>query len=126
MGWEAASKDGAGAMSAEIERAKKYCQVIRAICHTQMSKTKIGQKKANIKEIQINGGTAEKKVDFAMGLFEQEVKVADVFTQDEMIDTIGATKGKGIAGVVTRWGVTRLARKTHRGLRKVACIGSWH
>jgi len=27
---------------------------------------------------------------------------------------------------VTRWGVTRLARKSHRGLRKVACIGSWH
>merc|ERR1711904_162485 len=26
----------------------------------------------------------------------------------------------------TRWGVTRLARKTHRGLRKVACIGAWH
>merc|ERR1712190_473507 len=23
-------------------------------------------------------------------------------------------------------GVTRLPRKTHRGLRKVACIGSWH
>lgn len=27
---------------------------------------------------------------------------------------------------MTRWGVTRLPRKTHRGLRKVACIGSWH
>merc|ERR1711904_422043 len=26
----------------------------------------------------------------------------------------------------TRWGCTRLARKTHRGLRKVACIGAWH
>merc|ERR1711862_516523 len=26
----------------------------------------------------------------------------------------------------TRWGVTRLPRKTHRGLRKVACIGAWH
>ena len=23
-------------------------------------------------------------------------------------------------------GVSRLPRKTHRGLRKVACIGSWH
>merc|ERR1712174_186653 len=23
-------------------------------------------------------------------------------------------------------GVTRLPRKTHRGLRKVACIGAWH
>lgn len=35
-------------------------------------------------------------------------------------------QGKGFNGVVTRWGVTRLMRKTHRGLRKVACIGSWH
>ncbi|KAK4406857.1 60S ribosomal protein L3-2 [Sesamum angolense] len=46
--------------------------------------------------------------------------------KDEMIDIIGVTKGKGYEGVVTRWGVTRLPRKTHRGLRKVACIGAWH
>lgn len=26
---------------------------------------------------------------------------------------------------MTRWGVSRLPRKTHRGLRKVACIGAW-
>merc|ERR1712187_37922 len=65
-------------------------------------------------------------VDFVVDLFEKEVKVADVFSQDEMIDTIGATTGHGMAGVVTRWGVTRLARESHRGLRKVACIGSWH
>lgn len=36
------------------------------------------------------------------------------------------TKGHGFEGVITRWGVTRLPRKTHRGLRKVACIGAWH
>merc|ERR1719158_893621 len=124
--WEAASKGSEVAMSAEIERAKKYCQVIRAICHTQMGKVKIGQKKANIKEIQINGGSTEQKVDFAMGLFEQEVKVADVFGQDEMIDIIGSTRGHGYNGVITRWGCSRLPRKTHRGLRKVACIGTWH
>merc|ERR1711998_177565 len=104
----------------------KYCQVIRAICHTQIGKVKLGRKKAHIKEIQINGGTSDQKVDFAMGLFEQEVKVADVFSQDEMVDVIGASKGHGIAGVITRWGCTRLPRKTHRGLRKVACIGAWH
>merc|ERR1711967_227151 len=34
--------------------------------------------------------------------------------------------GRGTDGVITRWGVTRLPRKTHRGLRKVACIGAWH
>merc|ERR1711966_90300 len=33
------------------------------------------------------------------------------------------TEGKGYEGVVTRWGVTKLPRKTHKGLRKVACIG---
>ena len=43
-----------------------------------------------------------------------------------MIDTIGVTRGKGTAGVVKRFGVTRMPRKTHRGLRKVGCIGAWH
>merc|ERR1712039_469396 len=125
--WSEATKGSEGApMATEIARAKKYCQVIRAICHTQVSKVKIGQKKAHVKEIQINGGTAEKKVDFVTGLFEQEVKIADVFSQDEMIDVIGVTRGHGFNGVVTRWGCTRLPRKTHRGLRKVACIGTWH
>lgn len=125
--WSDASKGSEGApMATEIERAKKYCQVIRAICHTQVSKVKIGQKKAHVKEIQINGGDVAKKVDFVTGLFEQEVKVADVFSQDEMIDVIGATRGHGFNGVITRWGCTKLPRKTHRGLRKVACIGTWH
>jgi len=124
--WADASKGSEAPMAAEIERAKKYCQVIRAICHTQIGKVKIGQKKANIKEIQINGGTAAQKVDFAVGLFEQEVKVADVLAQDEMIDIIGSSRGRGYNGVITRWGCTRLPRKSHRGLRKVACIGTWH
>jgi len=39
---------------------------------------------------------------------------------------LGITKGKGVEGVVARWGVTRLPRKTHRGQRKIACIGAWH
>jgi len=124
--WSEASKGSEAPMAAEIERAKKYCQVIRAICHTQIGKVKIGQKKANIKEIQINGGTVAQKVDFATGLFEQEVKVADVFAQDEVTDIIGSTRGHGYNGVITRWGCSRLPRKSHRGLRKVACIGTWH
>merc|ERR1711918_322231 len=52
--------------------------------------------------------------------------MGEVSPQHDMIDTIGVTKGKGYEGVTTRWGVTRLPRKTHRGLRKVACIGAWH
>lgn len=69
---------------------------------------------------QVNGGkSAAEKVDFAYGLLEKAVGVSSVFTQSEMIDTIAITKGHGTEGVVTRWGVSRLPRKTHRGLRKV-------
>lgn len=55
-----------------------------------------------------------------------QVTVDTVVSQNEMIDTIAITKGRGTQGVITRWGITRLPRKTHRGLRKVACIGAWH
>ena len=70
--------------------------------------------------VQVNGGSTEEKVDFGYNLFEQTVSVDSVFQPNEMLDTIAITKGKGTEGVVTRWGVTRLPRKTHRGLRKVS------
>jgi len=107
-------------------RLIKHCQVIRILAHTQIKKTPLKQKKAHLMEIQINGGTVEEKVNFGFSLFEKEVPVDSVFHKNEMIDCIGVTKGHGYKGVVSRWGVTRLPRKTHRGLRKVACIGSWH
>jgi len=79
-------------------------------------------------EIQVNGGqNVAEKVDYVMTkLFEKPIPVDAVFEQNEMIDVIAVTHGHGFEGVVTRWGVTRLPRKTHKGLRKVACIGAWH
>jgi large subunit ribosomal protein L3e len=121
--WTGESKD----VDRELERIKKYCTVVRVIAHTQVKKLKLRQKKAHVMEIQVNGGgSVAEKVDYAKGLFEQEVPVDTVFNQGEMIDVCGVTRGHGTEGVVTRWGVTRLPRKTHRGLRKVACIGAWH
>merc|ERR1712078_153969 len=120
------SEDGGKSIDAELERIKKFCTVVRVIAHTQVKKLNLRLKKAHIMEIQINGGDAAAKVDFAKGLFEKEVNVDSIFNKDENIDVIGVTKGRGTDGVTTRWGVTRLPRKTHRGLRKVACIGSWH
>jgi len=120
--------EGKGAIDAELDDVKKHCDVVRAICHTQVRKVKnLKTKKAHVMEIQVNGGksTAE-KVDFVTKYFEKAVPVDTVFFDHEMIDIIGVTKGHGMEGVVTRWGVTRLPRKTHRGLRKVACIGAWH
>ncbi|KAA8495890.1 60S ribosomal protein L3 [Porphyridium purpureum] len=115
-----------GNVTQDIEMIKKHCQIVRVLVHTQMRKLKLRQKKAHVMEIQVNGGSVSDKLEFAQGLFEKTVPVDAVFSKDEMIDAIGITKGKGFEGVITRWGVTRLPRKTHRGLRKVACIGAWH
>jgi len=110
----------------DIATIKKYCQVVRALVQTQIRKTGVKAKKAHIAEIQINGGTTEDKVKFVEGLLERQVAIDGVFAQDELVDTIGVNKGKGFKGVVSRWGVKKLPRKTHKGLRKVACIGAWH
>jgi len=110
----------------ELARMKKYCQVIRVLAHTQIKKLELRQKKAHLAEIQINGGSVPEKVDWGLALFERKIPIDTVFSQNDMIDTIGVTKGHGFEGVIARWGVRRLPRKTHRGLRKVACIGAWH
>merc|ERR1712219_86592 len=83
----------------DLAQIKKYCEVVRLIAHTQQKLLRKRQKKAHI---------------------------MDVFAKNEMIDLIGVTKGKGFKGVTSRWHTKKLPRKTHKGLRKVACIGAWH
>lgn len=118
--------DSGAPITDSLERIKSYANVIRVIAHTQIRKINIGQKRAHVMEIQVNGGTVADKVDWAYSHFEKVVPISSVFTQDELIDTISITKGKGFEGVTTRWGTRMLPRKTNKGLRKVACIGAWH
>jgi|688.fasta_scaffold200924_1 large subunit ribosomal protein L3e len=112
----------------QLNRIKKYCTVVRAIVHTQHNLLKnLRQKKNNIFEIQINGGKSiADKVNFGHSFFEKEFRIDSVFGQNEIIDVIGVTKGKGFTGVIKRWGVRHLQKKSHRGYRKVGCIGAWH
>ncbi|XP_043217873.1 60S ribosomal protein L3-like isoform X1 [Amphibalanus amphitrite] len=110
----------------ELQKMKKYCSVIRVIAHTQMKLLRMRQKKAHLMEIQVNGGTVSDQVDWAREKLESQVPVGSVFAPDEMIDIIGVTKGRGFKGVTSRWHTKKLPRKTHKGLRKVACIGAWH
>merc|ERR1712240_863492 len=110
----------------DLNQIKKYCSVVRVIAHTQMKILRRRQRKAHIMEVQLNGGSVADKVNFAREYFEKEVPVTSVFNMDECIDIIGVTKGHGFKGVTSRWHTKKLPRKTHKGLRKVACIGAWH
>jgi len=123
------TKAGVAATEATLKRFEKKASVVRVIAHTQNKKLRnhrVGTKKAFIQEIQINGGDVKAKLALAKSLLEKEVRVDSVFHQSETVDVCAVTKGHGFEGVVHRWGVACLPRKTHRGLRKVACIGAWH
>ena len=111
----------------DIERVKKYCTVVRVFAATQIEKMRnFRKKKSDLMEIQLNGGDAAAKVKWCQDNLEKDIRVSEIFDKDEMVDTISVTRGKGTTGVIKRFGVNRLPRKTHRGLRKVACIGAWH
>jgi len=73
-----------------------------------LNKLNLRQKKNHILEIQVNGGSVADKVNFAKSLFEKEIRVDSLFAENEMIDVIGVTKGKGFAGVIKRFGVKHL------------------
>ena len=118
--------DEAKPIERELERIRKYCTVVRVLAHTQIRATPLKQKKAHLMEIQVNGGSVADKVAFGHALFEKKVEIDTVFEKDEMVDVIAVTKGHGFQGVTSRWGTKKLPRKTHKGLRKVACIGAWH
>jgi large subunit ribosomal protein L3e len=123
------TKQGKLATQRILNRFNKRATVIRVIAHTQNRKLRnhrVGTKKAFIQEVQINGGKIADKIKLGQSLLEKEVRVDSVFHQSEAIDVCSVTKGHGFQGVVQRWGVATLPRKTHRGLRKVACIGAWH
>lgn len=109
----------------KLDLISNRADIVRLIAHTQPNLIGI-QKKAHVIEVQINGGSIADKLKYAQTLLGTTVRVGDVFKNYEMIDIVGITKGKGTKGVISRWGVTRLPRKTHKGLRKVACIGAWH
>ncbi|XP_027348409.1 60S ribosomal protein L3-1-like [Abrus precatorius] len=121
------TEEGKKDIESQLGKLKKYATYIRVLAHTHIRKLKgLKPRKAHLMEIQVNVGTVAQKVNFAYGFFEKHIPVDAVFQKDEMIDIIGVTKGKGYEGVVTRWGVTCLQRKTHKALRKVACIGAYH
>jgi large subunit ribosomal protein L3e len=124
-----ATTEGQAEAKKKEEQILEKAKYVRIVAHTQMAKlnnSHVGQRKAFITEIQINGGDIKAKVAYARSLLEKEINIDGVFQQSECVDICSVTRGHGFEGVIQRWGCTRLPRKTHRGLRKVACIGSWH
>jgi len=67
-------EDGEKEINDALASISKHCCVVRILAHTQIRKTGLGQRKAHLMEIQVNGGDAAAKVKFGRDLFEKEVR----------------------------------------------------
>jgi large subunit ribosomal protein L3 len=72
--------------------------------------------------------SAEKKEDklaFVKEHLDKEIKLSDVFKEGEFADVTAVTKGKGVQGVIKRFGVGRKQHKSEKGVRRVGSLGGW-
>ena len=108
----------------KVEELREKVAEVRLIVATEPRLVGLG-KKPLITEIKI-GGDVESALRKGLELLGKELRLSDVFKEGEFVDVIGVTKGKGFQGVVKRYGVSILQRKSRKTRRGVAAIGPWN
>ena len=99
---------------------EKY-DYLKLLVYTQPKLTGIGKKKPEIIEMGLSGD-----LEFAKSLLNQkEIKIQDVFKDNQYVDIHAITKGKGIQGATKRFGVSLRQHKSEKGARGVGSLGNW-
>lgn len=91
---------------------------------TTPSATTIGKKKPEIIELAVSG-SLEDQINFAISKLGTKVKVGDVFSGGELVDSHGITTGKGFQGAVKRFGVKLTSHKSEKTRRHAGNLGAW-
>ncbi len=90
---------------------------IRLLIYTQPKKTGIGKKRPEVMEIGLGGDNVKSKFDYALSVFDKEIRVSDVLKAGIKIDVHGVTKGKGFQGPVKRFGIQLMSHKAEKKRR---------
>jgi len=108
----------------DFEKILENADEVRIICCTQPKLTTIGKKKCEVVEIAL-GGNLEEKKQKAFELLGKEIRVSDVFNNNQLIDVKAVTKGKGFQGAVKRFGVFDFSHIKDKTKRGVGAIGQF-
>ncbi|MFX0108326.1 MAG: 50S ribosomal protein L3 [Candidatus Hodarchaeota archaeon] len=98
---------------------------IRVLVHSQPRLAGISKKRPDIMETKIGAANVQEAFEYAKEILGTDVRVADIFREGILIDSIAVTKGHGFQGPVRRWGVRILQHKSRKTKRGVGCIGPW-
>lgn len=104
----------------EISEKKDKIKEVRLIVKTKPPH----KKKPEVFEIAV-GGPVDKALEYAESMINKEIKVSDVFKPGDYVDIIAVTKGKGIQGVIKRWGAKIQTRKAQGKRRHVGVLNPW-
>ena len=94
-----------------------------AIASVFPKKANLSQKKPFVFEIGVSGKDNKTKYEYLKGILGKEIKISDVFQNGQLIDVSAITRGKGVEGPITRFGVKRKQHKSRKSVRALGTLG---
>ena len=83
----------------------------------------LSQKKPFVYEIAVTGKDVKSGYNYLKTIMGKEIRVSDIFQVGQNIDISAVTRGKGIEGPITRFGVKRKQHKSRKSVRAVGTLG---
>ena len=106
-------------INAHVDRIKH----VVAIVSSYPTSASLSQKKPFVCEIAIGGTDTKSKIDYVVNNFGKQVNIKDVFETGQFIDISAITRGKGVEGPITRFGVKRKQHKSRKSVRALGTLG---
>ena len=96
---------------------------IMAIVAISPNSIGLSQKTPFVFEMAVSGKDTKSQYGYVKSVLGREVKAGDIFQIGQNIDVFGITRGKGIEGPVTRFGIKRKQHKSRKSVRAVGTLG---
>lgn len=96
---------------------------IMAIVAVLPHEANISQKKPFVFEVAVSGSDVRQQYEYLKSLLGKQVRASEVFQPGQYIDVFGITRGKGVEGPITRFGVKRKQHKSRKSVRAVGTLG---
>lgn len=106
-------------INAQVDKIKHVVAVVSSYPNS----ASLSQKKPFVWEIPIGGKDTKSKIDYVVSNFGKQVNIKDVFEAGQFIDISAITKGKGVEGPITRFGVKRKQHKSRKSVRALGTLG---
>ena len=108
---------------AKAESLLGKASAVMAIVAVSPNSINLAQKVPFVFEVAVSGKDPRSQYDYLKGILGREIKISAVFQVGQNIDVFGITRGKGVEGPVTRFGVKRKQHKSRKSVRAVGTLG---